>query len=110
MKIFPGIDTVNERKRFAVFHACTLMVSPIISAFVILIINDRWPFSSDKAIWLLGSILIWNFIGSLRFFFDANEEGFFVGRIMGVITLFGFPFVYLHNLWRVITKTKNAST
>ena len=106
MKTFPGIGTAHERKRFAIFHTCTLIFSPLLSVFVMFIINGRWPFSNDKASWIIGALFIWNFLGSLRFFFDANEEGFFAGRIMGLVTLIGFPFVYIYNLWRVFFKNE----
>jgi len=104
MKLFPGIDTGKERKRFAIFHTCTLIVSPMIGAVAMFLINGRWPFDSNKISWFVSSLFIWNFIGSMRFFLAANEEGFFAGRIMGVVTLIGFPVVYLYNILRVFFK------
>ena len=110
MRLFPGVNTADERKRFAIFHTCTLLLSPILGAFVMLIINGRWSLSNDRASWLLGSLFIWNFLGSWRFFYDALDKGYFIGKIVSVLVLVGFPFVYIHNLWCVCVKRNNVIT
>jgi len=127
-RFFPGTDTLAERKRFAVFHACTLIIVPIIVALVIAILNwrtntTRWfivdgfmpplslfPFSNLRD-WLLWSLAVWSFIGSLRFCDDADKDmGFFVGRGVMFICLFIFPLIYLYNLWcLIIKKTKEKN-
>ena len=121
-RVFPGTDTLAERKRFSVFHACTLVIAPMIAALLILILN--WinlakrvtpvpvaislnPFT-DLINLLLWSLLIWNFIGSLRFFEDAfaagGRFGGFISRGVALVFLIIFPFYYFYNLWCVIRK------
>jgi hypothetical protein len=39
MAVFPGVGTLAERKKFAIFHACTLVIAPIIGALILFIIN-----------------------------------------------------------------------
>jgi len=59
-RFLPGIDTTAERKRFAIFHACTLIISPLIAILAGLLIN------------LTGSH---GFRGSLFPFSDVRGEG-----------------------------------
>lgn len=104
MKKFPGIETNDERKKFAIFHACSLLICLILSA-AILCFQHRDPFGDSKNVWLFTSILFWNFLGSWRFHSDLSEDGgFFIGRLATIVLVVGFPLLYLHNLWCIITK------
>ena len=121
-RVFPGTDTMAERKRFAILHACTLVVAPMIAALLLFFVN--WidsaknvtpvpvamslnPFT-DVVNLLLWSLLVWNFIGSLRFIEDAFITGGrfagFISKGVAIVFLIIFPFYYFHNLWCVIRK------
>ena len=121
-RFFPGIDTLEERRRFVIFHACTLIIAPIISAFFIIFMI--WvrnltnpmiqagllspvqlnPFS-DMRHWLLWSLFVWNIIGSIRFHDDIFKEGGgVIARTVAFFCLLTFPVIYLHNLIRVLMK------
>ena len=111
MKIFPGIDTAKERRRFVVFHACTFVLCPFIGALVMFLINNKWPFDNSKGSWLIGSLFIWNVLGSWRFWWDSSEtDGFFQSRLVAAVLLIGFPFVYFYNLWRVLFRQEGNTT
>ena len=124
-RIFPGTETLAERKRFAIFHACTLIIAPLIAALIIFLMNWREsvrlseigfivplsiqhvslnPFK-DVGDLLLWSLCIWNLIGSLRFHDDAFDEGGrlggFIARGVSLLFMLIFPFYYLYNLWCV---------
>jgi len=110
MRFFPGVDTPKERKRFVVFHAVTLItISPIIaSVFIFFEYGSRWGLNIlFTSTWFLACLCMWNFIGSWRFYIDAEKEGFFVARFVGMMMLFIFPFVYLHTLWLVLFKDRH---
>jgi len=121
---FPGTDTRIERRKFAIFHACTLVFALIVAALALFIINcigayqkamllpsqspvavSLNPFD-NVAMWLGLSLFVWNFLGSIRYANEAYDEGDrergFIFRIVTVIYLFAFPFVYFHNLWHLI--------
>jgi len=110
MRIFPGVDTAKERKRFVIFHSFTFILCPIISILIIRLINGSWSYNNDKHSWMIGSILIWNYLGSWRFFSDANKEGFWEGRFTATVFLICFPLFYLYNLWRVFFKNEDDMT
>ena len=115
MKISPWVDTLAGRKKFAIFHAGTLVIAPIITALMIFTI--KWtnsigsvtivsvslnPFK-DIGNWLLWSMLAWNFIGSLRFYDDAyNTGGSFWAKGVVIVFTIIFPFYYLYNLWYIV--------
>ena len=72
------------------------------------LLNNRWPFDERKATWVLGSLFVWNVLGSGRFWWDTMEtEGFFQSRLVAAVLLIGFPFVYLYNLWSVLLKKED---
>jgi len=116
-RFFPGIDTFAERKRFAVFHACTIAIAPLIGAVLMVPIHWRGN-STDTLIvaglgmlfshmkdWLIWSLCAWNLIGSMRFHNDAfSDSGFGASRIVGLFTFIFFPLIYLYNLWCIIIK------
>ena len=119
-RIFPGIDTFAERKEFAIFHLCTLVIAaPIIGALFMIIIslfdplrNVGLPMTLETPLtnvnkWLGISLFVWNFIGSIRFYEDTRvTRGFFFARLMVLILLFGFPLFYLYNLWCIFVNNK----
>jgi hypothetical protein len=120
-RFFPGTDTLPERKKFAIFHACTFIISPLIGALLLFLFAlshrsisslvhiglERIIFS-DVRNWLLCSLFCWNFIGGWRFYLDwYRKEGFFAGRLMILFCMFFFPLMYLHNLWCIMIK-KNS--
>jgi len=117
-RFLPGTGTLAERKRFALFHTCTLMMAPLIGAVLAALIYYLEHSAINSLIaagllnpflnvryWLFSSLAVWNFIGALRFFSDTEEEmGFFVGRSIFAICIFVFPLVYLYNLWCILMK------
>jgi len=117
-RFFPGTDTLAERKKFAVFHACTFIIAPLIGALLLFIfdLNHRSLSSlvaaglgrivfSDVRNWLLCSLFCWNVIGGWRFYLDVDrDEGFFAGRSVVLFSLFFFPLIYLYNLWCIVKK------
>lgn len=121
-RFFPGIDTLAERKKFAVFHACTIIVAPLIGALLMLPIHWRSN-STDTVIvaglgilfsnvqdWLFWSLGAWNAIGAIRFHDDAfMNNGFSASRVMFFLCFIFFPLLYLHNLWCIIIKKEGRS-
>ena len=118
LKISPSVDTLSERKKFAIFHTCTLVVAPIIAALMIFVI--KWinsigsttsvsmflnPFTDSNL--LLWSLIVWNTIGSLRFYSNTYDIGAsFIARCVGMLFMIIFPFYYLYNLWYIFIKRK----
>ena len=103
-RFFPGTNTLADRKRFAIFHACTLVVAPIIGALFMFFIVSFNPFN-NMGRWALISLFCWNLIGSIRFHDDTFDEGGFIAsRMVVFICLFAFPFIYLYNLWCLFKK------
>ena len=108
----PRTDTLAERKRFAVFHACTLIISPILGALVIILSRQTNSTNlflilfSNLRDWLLCSLFTWNFIGFTRFHDDAfkNSDSWFVYRFVAIFSFIFFPLIYLHNLWCILMK------
>ena len=109
MKIFPGVDTPKERKRFVVFHACTFPLCLVIGAILMYYLNRSGPTNNSSISWIVASLFIWNILGSWRFTSDAFEDGFWSGRILVFLMLIGFPFVYLYNLWRVLFNNEDST-
>jgi len=123
-RLFPGIDSLLERKRFAIFHTCTLVIAPIIAALFIFIINLcnsfhrvlPWlsaiplnPFANINHL-LLWSLFIWNFLGSIRFYEDIRKTGrFFFSRFIVLVLLIGFPFLYFYNFLCILKESKRNS-
>ena len=121
-RFFPGIDTLAKRKRFAVFHGCTFVISPLIVAIIMFLVNlmrtvtGMMPVQNSITMnplsniwnWMIWSLFAWNAMGSIRFHDDAfdssSEFGWLYGRITALVFLFIFPFYYLHNLWCVIRE------
>ena len=114
-RFFPGTSTLAERKRFAVFHACTLLISPVIGAFLIILLylSGSRGFSGSLSLnpfshvrdWLIWSLFAWNFIGSIRFHDDAfTGAGICASRLVVFFCSFFFPLIYLYNLWCIIIK------
>ena len=125
-RILPRTETLAERKRFAIFHTCTLLIAPLIAALIIFLMKWREsvrlseigfivplsmqhvslnPFK-DVGDLLLLSLCVWNCIGSLRFYDDAFDEGGrlggFIARGVSLLFMLIFPFYYLYNLWCVL--------
>ena len=108
-KIFPGVSTLAERKKFAIFHACTFILCPVIVMFVMLFTYNGdphgHPFDAGMGYWIFASLLMWNFFGAWRFMWDIRDDGNpLIGRLIMIPFLIGFPFFYLYNLWCVICK------
>ena len=121
-RILPGIGTLAERKKFAIFHTCTLILSPAIGAFFVFIITCLGSLTSpvshlgisnpfeNVCLWLLASLFCWTIIGSIRFYKDIfGRDTLFIIEIF-VILAFGFPFLYLHNLWYIFSKKNTESS
>jgi len=122
-RFFPGTDTLAERKKFAVFHACTLIIAPLIGAFLLFLfaLSHRSISSlvaaglgqiifSNVRDWLLCSLFCWNVIGGWRFYLDVDRnEGFFAGRFVGLLCMLFFPLIYFYNLWCIMVK-KDSKT
>lgn len=109
LKIFSGVDTHKERKKFLIFHACTLILCQAIVALVLFIISYDKPVGFNKINWIVISIFSWNVLGSWRLQEEAFNEGWWIGRIVGIALCLGFPFVYLYNLWRVLFKNEDRA-
>jgi hypothetical protein len=123
-RFFPGLESMKERKRFAVFHACTIFIAFIMGAIIRILINWNINFSSplisanlganmslnpftDVWVWLLWSLFAWNVIGSIRFSNDASDRsGFLASRLTFFLCMLFFPLIYLHNLWFVFSKKR----
>jgi hypothetical protein len=103
-KILPGIGTLSERKKFAVFHAVTLIFSPILAIAFMFLFKMSNPFTNVGK-WLLCSIFLWNLVGSIRFHNDIDN--FFIARGIGLILVFTFPLFYLYNLVYIFWSIKN---
>jgi hypothetical protein len=98
-KIFPGVDTLAERKKFAIFHACTLVIAPIIAMLLMLFIN--W------GSWLFWSLFVWNAADG-----DGNSPtdrllGSFIIRFVHILLTLIFPLYYLYNLCYIFVKGDN---
>lgn len=113
-KIFPGTDTLAERKRFFLFHTSTLLIAPIITALIIFTINwseaigRKTPVSVASSLnpfldvgnWLLCSLFVWNFLGSVRIFNDnIKTKGYIIANMMSLPYLLFFPLFYIYNIW-----------
>ena len=104
--IFPGINTLEERKKFAIFHFFTIFFSTVVSIFIMFIFNSGYPFKDIYKL-LTVSIIIWNFLGSIRFYDDAFDDyGGFIAKGVSFILILFFPFFYFHNLYYLLIKTK----
>jgi len=97
LKLFP--ETREERKKFAVIHACTLAVSPLILAIIAGI--KGVIFELDIVQWLIGSVLMWSITGSAVQCWGIYG---FSGRLIMFALTFIFPFYYLYNLWHIIFR------
>jgi len=93
LKFPPRVDTVAERKRFAVFHAVTLVITMIM---VELLFPDMG---------LVGVLLMWGFCASAGFYSEFQEKYGDLGcRFLILLLLFFFPVYYLYNLWYILGK------
>ncbi len=107
MKLFPGVDTHTERKRFAVFHTCTLVLCPLIVMLIMFLVFSNHgdphnnPFDAGMGKWLLLSLFTWNVLGAWRF---VSDFGPLAGRMVGILLFLGFPLFYLHNFWRMLVN------
>ena len=109
LEVFPGLNTAKERKKFAIFHTCTLALCPVVSAVIVYLIYNRWPFEEGgfRGIWIAGSLFLWNALGSWRFGDDSlKSDGFMQSRLVFFVLLIGFPFLYLYNLWHVLVENE----
>jgi hypothetical protein len=101
------LDSYQERKRFAVFHACTLILCLLIVllAMDFIFLNNGLPhdnpFGAGMGKWLFLSYFVWGVIGSLSF--DVGPS-FFFGRFVTGLLMFSFPIVYLYNIWYLIFR------
>ena len=101
MKILPGLDTIEDRKKFAVFHAYMLVIS-IIAGFLFTGIKNQFVNLKE---WIIITFFIWNIIGSIRFHDDAfDNSGAFVARGVYLILFFCFPIFYIYNLFCLLVE------
>ena len=117
---FPGIATLSERKRFAVFHAITFLIVILVVALILTLVRILVPtrkalqqFETNTSFetqlfenvrgWVVWSLFCWNIIGSIRFHDDAFDiDGGIFARAIVFLLLFGFPLLYFHNLFYII--------
>ena len=103
LKFLPGISSVSEKKKFLLFHACSICLCIIIVMIIMLITSSGDPYINpyDAGIgkWIICSIFLWNFIGTWRFISDFHgTDGFLFSRLIAITLIIGFPFFYLYIL------------
>ena len=103
-KIFPWPDTQSERKKFAVFHACTFILFPVIGVFIAFGFRAIGATGqiTETGSWVAMSLFCWSMIGA---WLTANKiNDFWHSRLIVALLLLGFPFFYLYNLLRIFVK------
>ncbi|MCL2220647.1 MAG: hypothetical protein FWC23_10930 [Chitinispirillia bacterium] len=72
----PRVRNLTERKAFASFHACTILIAALIGTAWQFIARWSWEYSPSSGV-IMGivcSLLIWNFLGALRFLLDDRRS------------------------------------
>ncbi|MCL2577689.1 MAG: hypothetical protein FWE27_06530 [Defluviitaleaceae bacterium] len=109
MSFLPGTYMAAERKRFVIFHACTLLICVLIN-FILAITLTIELYKNLAALFILISFVLWNGIGSLRFFYEAYKETdrnkYLNKKLFSAIMIVFFPLYYLYILVIFISWNK----